>query len=157
MDEKMDESLEDEYVAQQEIEPQEQSAELDWEEEKRQELEKSVSVLLVDISETLRFLSEQVTRLDEATKNLPKMIDTLTATTATVQCIASELPTMVREQCLEEYKKIFDNAVKNYKQMQKAADKWQKSVEQEHDGRFRLITISAIVTPVLLFLNMIFK
>ncbi|WP_196602396.1 hypothetical protein [Pectinatus frisingensis] len=157
MDEKMDESLEDEYVAQQEIEPQEQSAEVDWEEENRQELEKSVSVLLVDISETLRFLSEQVIRLDEATKNLPKMIDTLTATTATVQCIASELPTMVREQCLEEYKKILDNAVKNYKQMQKAADKWQKSVEQEHAGRFRLITISAIVTPVLLFLNMIFK
>ena len=58
---------------------------------------------------------------------------------------------------MEEYKKILDNAVKNYKQMQKAADKWQKYVQQEHAGRFRLITISAIVTPVLLFLNMIFK
>lgn len=163
MEDRMDESLEDEYAAQQDGRAVKQVLkELTAETEKemakeKREIEKSVSVLLVDISETLQLLSEQMGRLDEVTKTLPKTVAALTATTETVQCLANNLPTMIREQSLEEYKKVLDNAVKNYNQMRKSAAKWQKSIETERAGRFRMIMISAIVTPVFLLLNLIFK
>ena len=152
---KIDELLEDEYAAQQEGVTDIQTVEINGKNEKKIELE--VSALLIDISETLRLLSEQMIRLNEVTKVLPEAVAVLRSTTEAVQGIASELPAIVQEQCLAEYKKILDNAVKNYNQMQKAAAKWQLSIEEGKDRRYKLITISAILTPSLLFLNLIFK
>lgn len=37
-----------------------------------------------------------------------------------------------RKQCLDDYKRIVNNAVKNYQQFQKIADSWQKSLGQNH-------------------------
>ena len=116
-----------------------------------------ISALLVDISETLRLLSEQMVRLNEITKTVPETVAALKTTTEVVQCIANELPIMVRGQCLEEYKKISENAVKNYNQMKKAADKWKKSVEEDRKLRLQLIAISAIVTPILLLINLFIR
>jgi hypothetical protein len=42
-------------------------------------------------------------------------------------------------------------------QMQKAAAKRQKIIEEERAGRFTLITVSALMMPVLLILILIFK
>lgn len=151
----IDELLEDEYAAQQDGAWHIQTIEVNEENAKKPELE--VSALLIDISETLRLLNEQMMRSNEVTKILPETVAVLRRTTEAVQGIAGELPAIVREQCLAEYKKILDNAVKNYNQMQKAAAKWQLSIEEGKDRRYKLITISAILTPSLLFLNLIFK
>jgi len=155
MSEEIDELIEDEYAAQQEEASHIQTVEINGENEKKPDIE--VSALLIDISETLRLLSEQMIRLNEVTKTLPETVVALRTTTEAVQCISIELPTMVREQCLEEYKKILANAVKNYNQMQQSILKWQKSIEKELVVRYKLITISAILTPTLLLLNLIFK
>ncbi|MGE1063592.1 hypothetical protein NXG27_13355 [Megasphaera paucivorans] len=146
----IDELIEDEYAAQQEGVSHIQTIEINGENEKKTDIE--VSALLIDISEILRLLSEQMIRLNEVTKSLPETVAALRTTTEAVQCISNELPTIVREQCLEEYKKILGNAVKNYNQMQKASDRWQKSLDKKQEKRFEIITISAIVTPVLLIL-----
>ena len=155
MNAKIDELLEDEYAAQQEDTPHIQTVEINGENEKKPDIE--VSALLIDISETLRLLSEQMMRLNEVTKVLPETVTALKTTTEAVQCISNELPVMLREQCLEEYKKILSNAVENYNQMRKTVYKWQKSITEDYTGNFKLITISALVTPILLLANLIFK
>ncbi len=154
MSAEIDELIEDEYAAQQERASHIQTVEINGENDKKIELE--VSALLVDISETLRLLGEQMMRLNEVTKAFPETITALRTTTEAIQCISTELPTRVREQCLEEYKKILANAVKNYNQMQKAADKWQQSLE-ERGTKTQLSTIFIIVTQILLLFNIFFK
>ncbi|MDU2066527.1 MAG: hypothetical protein E6713_17050 [Sporomusaceae bacterium] len=151
----IDELIEDEYAAQQEGESHIQTVEINRENEKKADIE--VTALLIDISETLRLLSEQIMRLNEVTKTLPETVSALRLTTEAVQCISNELPAMVRKQCLEEYKKILANAAKNYNQMQRNAFKWQKYIEIEKRDWFRIIITSAIVTPILLLLNLIWK
>lgn len=151
MSAEMDEVLEDEYAAQQEGASHIQTVEVNRECEKRPDIE--LSALLIDISETLRLLNEQMIHLNEVAKALPATVDALRTTTEVVQCISNELPAMVREQCLEEYKKIIANAVKNYNQMQKAARKF---IEDDNGWRLKIIIASAIITPVLILLNFIF-
>lgn len=155
MDMEIDELLEDEYTAQQEDASHIHPVEIQAKNEKKREPE--VSALLIDISETLRLLNEQIIQLNEATKILPETVSALKTTTEAMQCISNELPAMIREQCLEEYKKILSNAVENYNQMRKTVYKWQKSITEDYTGNFKLITISALVTPILLFANLIFK
>ena len=82
---------------------------------------------------------------------------TLKTVTIIIQGIASELPATVQEQCLAEYKKVLENAVRNYNQMQKSAEKWQKSIEEKKQIEFKIITASAIVTPVLMVLLVFLK
>ena len=151
----IDKLLEDEYAAQQMEEQCIHSSEINSENENKAEME--ISALLIDISETLRLLNEQMIRLNDVTKILPETVAALRTTTEAVQYISNELPVVVREQCLEEYKKILANAVKNYNQMQKGAENWKKSIEEEGVRRHNLIAISAILTPILLFVNLIFK
>ncbi|MBP2657007.1 MAG: hypothetical protein H6Q69_39 [Firmicutes bacterium] len=151
----IDELLEDEYAEQQEGASHIQTVEINGENEKKIELE--VSALLIDISETLRLLSEQMIRLNEVTKVLPEAVSALKITIEAVQGVANELPAMVREQCLEEYKKILANAVKNYNQMQRFVGKWQKSIEEDRGWRIKVIIVSEIITPVLILLNFIFR
>jgi hypothetical protein len=153
MDTEIDELLEDEYAAQQEETPHIHPVEINGENEKKTAIE--VGTLLVDISETLRLLSEQIVLLDATTKSLPETVAALKTTTEAVRYIGNELPVMVREQCLEEYKKILANAVENYNQMQKEAVKWHKSLGKEREGRFQIITISAIITPIFLLLHLL--
>ena len=155
MDTEIDELLEDEYAAQQEGARHLQPLEIDGKNEKKTDIE--VSSLLIDISETLRLLSEQMMRLNEVTKTLQETVSALRSTTEAVQCISNDFPSMVREQCLEEYKKILANAVKNYNQMKNAAEIWGESIEEKGVGCFRLIVISSVVTPVLLILMLISK
>lgn len=155
MSEEIDELIEDEYAAQQEEASHIQTVEINGENEKKTDIE--VSALLIDISETLRLLSEQMIRLNEVTKSLPETVAALRKTTEAVRCISNELPIMVREQCLEEYKKILANAVKNYNQMQKSILRWQKSIECTNVSHLSIITISAVLTPLILILTLALK
>lgn len=50
-------------------------------------------------------------RLNEVTETLPETVAALRTSTEAAQCISNELPGMVREQCLEEYKKIFTKRI----------------------------------------------
>ena len=149
------ELLEDEYAAQQEGALHIQTSVINGGNEKKPEPE--VAALLADISETLRLLNEQIVLFNAITKILPETVSALKTTTEAVNSIANELPIMVREQCLEEYKKILANAVKNYNQMQKRVVHWQTSIQKEWVGSYKLIAISAILTPMLLFLLLISK
>lgn len=155
MSAEIDELIEDEYAAQQEGVSHIQTIEINGENEKKPDI--GVSALLIDISETLRLLSEQMIRLNEVTKSLPETVAALRTTTEAVRHISDELPVMVREQCLEEYKQIIANAVKNYNQMRKMVYKWQKSITEDYTENSKLITISALATPILLLANLIFK
>lgn len=155
MDTEIDELLEDEYAMQQMEAQHIHSAEVNSENENKAEIE--ISALLVDISETLRLLSEQMIRLNEVTEILPETVAALRTTTEAVQCISNELPAMIHEQCLEEYKKIIANAVKNYSQMRKSAAKWQRSIDKDQVGMFRLLATAELVTLLLLLLNFVLK
>lgn len=156
MSAEIDELLEDEYAAQQESASHIQTVEVNRENEKKPDIDIEASALLIDISETLRLLSEQMMLLNEVTKTLPETVAGLRTTTEAVLCISNELPVMVREQCLEEYKKILANVVKNYNQMQNAANKWQKLIEERRE-KFKLLTICMIITPILLLVNLVIK
>jgi len=155
MDMEIDELLEDEYAAQQEEVSHIHFVEVNGENDKQQEVEGAA--LLVDISETLRLLSEQMICLNEVTKQLPETLTVLQTTTKAVQCISNELPAMVREQCLEEYKKILANAVKNYNQMQRSAGKWQQTIGKDKNESFRWVMIFVIIIQNLLLLNLVLK
>lgn len=149
----IDELIEDEYAAQQEEAEHIHPVKINSENKKKSEIE--VGVLLVDISETLRLLNDQIVLLNATTKILPETVSTLKTMTESVQCIANELPSMVREQCLEEYKKILANAVKNYNQMQKSAYKWQNVIERRSTRYLKCFFAFESITLVLLLLNLV--
>ena len=155
MSEEIDELLEDEYAAQQMEIQHIHSSEVNSENENKVEMK--ISALLIDISETLRLLNEQMIRLNEVTKILPETVVALGATTEAIQCISNELPAMVREQCLEEYKKIFANAVENYNQMQKNMKKRQEYLVKKREITPYQLSCFIVATQILLLLNVFLK
>lgn len=155
MNAKIDELLDVEYAAQQEEALTSLPIEINRENEKKIELR--AEQLLVDISDTLRLMNEQMIILTEVTKDLPETVLALKSTTEAVQEIAKELPVMVREQCLAEYKMIFANAVKNYNQLQNAIEKWQRDIKKRQLGTSNLFVFLAVITPLLVILNLLLK
>ena len=155
MDTEIDELLEDEYAAQQEEAQHIHPIEVNGKNEKKPDAE--ISTLLIDISETLRLLSEQMMRLNEVTRTLPETVAVLRTTTEAVQCISNELPAIVREQCLEEYKKSLANAVKNYNQMQSSAEIWRKSVKKEPLRTYYIANIISFLTVALLLVYLLWR
>lgn len=147
-------SIEDEYIAQQSIGFDKSENLLEGEKQSEQE---KISLLLVDISETLKILQEQMTTFNKIVNVLPETIQELITTTTNLRALTDQLPMIVHKQCLDEYKKIVNNAVKNYQQFRRSTDSWQKSLGQNHEKKFNWIMISAIITPVLLLLNILFK
>ena len=153
MNAEIDELLEAEYAAQQIEAPHVQPAKINGENEKKTAIE--AKALLVDISETLRLLNEQIVLLNATIKILPETVAALQITVESVRCIGNELPIMVREQCLEEYKKILANAVKNYNQMQSSAENWRKSVKKESLRTYPISNIIFFVTVALLLVYLL--
>ncbi len=157
-DAELEPSIEDEYAAQQSIAMEDtDNPELVSPERKAPNEQVRISLLLVDISETLKMLQEQMTNFNKAVEALPETTKELLTTTTNLRVLTDQLPRMVHEQCLNEYKKIVTNAVKNYQQFRRAADQWQKSLEEGHERKFNWIMISSIVTPILVLLNILFK
>ena len=64
---------------------------------------------------------------------------------------------MVREQCLEEYKKIFANAVENYNQMQKNMKKRQEYLIKKREITPYQLSCFIVATQILLLLNVFLK
>ena len=164
--------IDEEYAAavcaepkeEQKIEPQqeEQSKELSENilPEKNSDLAKiqeDISLSLQNISETLKLLQAQRDPFDKYVNELPKLIENLSNVIIDINKISKDLPDTLHEQCLNEYKKIVNNAAKNYKQFQRAANKWQQSLEETNNKKLNLITISAVITPILLLLLIIIK
>lgn len=88
MAEEHEDALADEYAAQQAGEETEKNVPSEGKTEDALVQTKSETELLVDISETLHLLGEQLVQMNEVTKNLPKTAASLTAAAATAQCIS---------------------------------------------------------------------
>lgn len=140
-------SAEDEYNKQQEDisikqnEPQKTSAE---------------DGILINISSVLKCLLDENAKhkvlIEKLTNQVQQINDSSVNLKETSDEIINTMPKIVHEKCLDEYKKIINNAAKNYNQLQKSIVSWHKNLEKDHDRMFKWISISSILTPILLLI-----
>ena len=64
----------------------------------------------------------------------PPTISNISLVIEKLETITADMPKVVYEQCLASYKKIVQNAVKNYQEFQKSAAAWQKKVESKNQS-----------------------
>lgn len=108
--------------------------------------------LLTDISDILQLLSAHLSEYRQLTEKLQKQVEEYNASAQKLEQITADMPEIVHEKCLEEYKKIVSNAAKNYNQLQKSVNNWHKNLEKDHDRMFKWISISSVLTPILLLI-----
>lgn len=106
--------------------------------------------ILTDISDTLQLLTTHLNEYRQLTEKLQTQIEEYNVSAQKLEQITADMPELVHEKCLEEYKKIVGNAAKNYNQLQKSVTNWHKTLEKDHDRMFKWISISSILTPILL-------
>lgn len=144
-------SAEDEYSKQQEDvsiknDPQKTSAE---------------DEILMNISNVLKCLSDENSThkvlIEKLTNQLQQINDSSSKLKEINDEIINTMPKIVHEKCLDEYKKIVNNAAKNYNQLQKSIVSWHKNLENDHDRMFKWISISSILTPILLLILILFQ
>ena len=161
--EEEDISAEEEYSKQQEEE------DISAEEEDNKQQEEDISIkqnepkktsaedeILINISSVLKRLSDENAThqelIEKLTHQVQKINDSSVNLKKTSDEIINTMPKIVHEKCLDEYKKIVNNAAKNYNQLQKSIVSWHKNLEKDHDRMFKWISISSILTPVLLLI-----
>ena len=161
--EEEDISAEEEYNKQQEEE------DISAEEEYNKQQEEDISIkqnepkktsaedeILINISSVLKRLSDENAThqelIEKLTHQVQKINDSSVNLKKTSDEIINTMPKIVHEKCLDEYKKIVNNAAKNYNQLQKSIVSWHKNLEKDHDRMFKWISISSILTPVLLLI-----
>ncbi|WP_440971709.1 hypothetical protein [Megamonas funiformis] len=112
--------------------------------------------ILINISSVLKRLSDENAThqelIEKLTHQVQKINDSSVNLKETSDEIINTMPKIVHEKCLDEYKKIVNNAAKNYNQLQKSIVSWHKNLEKDHDRMFKWISISSILTPVLLLI-----
>lgn len=113
--------------------------------------------LLTDISDTLQLLTTHLNEYRQLTEKLQEQVEEYNASAQRLEQITENMPEIVHEKCLEEYKKIVNNAAKNYNQLQKSVTNWHKTLEKDHDRMFKWISISSILTPILLLILIILQ
>ena len=157
-----DMSAEDEYSKQQE-------EDISAEEEYNKQQEEDISIkqnepkktsaedeILINISSVLKRLSDENAKhqalIEKLTHQVQQINDSSVNLKKTSDEIINTMPKIVHEKCLDEYKKIVNNAAKNYNQLQKSIVSWHKNLEKDHDRMFKWISVSSILTPVLLLI-----
>lgn len=105
--------------------------------------------LIKQINGTLILLQQQLDEQAQITTLIAKEIKNISLVTEKLETITADMPKVVHEQCLDSYKKIVQNAVKNYQEFQKSAAAWQKKIESKNQSSDFLV-YSAILTPILL-------
>lgn len=155
-------SYEDEYSKQQE-------EDMSAEEEYNKQQEEDISIkqnepkktsaedeILINISSVLKRLSDENAKhqalIEKLTHQVQQINDSSVNLKKTSDEIINTMPKIVHEKCLDEYKKIVNNAAKNYNQLQKSIVSWHKNLEKDYDRMFKWISISSILTPVLLLI-----
>lgn len=108
--------------------------------------------LLTDISDTLQLLTTHLNEYRQLTEKLQKQVEEYNISAKKLEQVTENMPELVHEKCLEEYKKIVSNAAKNYNQLQKSVTNWHKTLEKDHDRMFKWISISSVLTPILLLI-----
>ncbi|EHR31898.1 hypothetical protein GXM21_12730 (plasmid) [Megamonas funiformis] len=108
--------------------------------------------LLTDISDTLQLLTIHLNEYRQLTEKLQQQVEEYNASAQILEQITENMPELIYEKCLDEYKKIINNAAKNYNQLQKSIVSWHKNLEKDHDRMFKWISISSILTPILLLI-----
>ena len=171
-----DMSAEDEYSKQQEEDMsaeeeynKQQEEDMSAEEEYNKQQEEDISIkqnepkktsaedeILINISSVLKRLSDENAKhqalIEKLTHQVQQINDSSVNLKKTSDEIINTMPKIVHEKCLDEYKKIVNNAAKNYNQLQKSIVSWHKNLEKDHDRMFKWISISSILTPVLLLI-----
>lgn len=105
--------------------------------------------LIKQINGTLILLQQQLDEQAQITALIAKEIKNISLVIEKLETITADMPKVVYEQCLDSYKKIVQNAVKNYQEFQKSAAAWQKKVESKNQSSDFLV-YSEILTPILL-------
>lgn len=146
-EEEYESEYEDEYTADQENEPAKINTAT---ENPLHGSAANLDEILKNISGTLMLLNEQITTFNSVAKNLPLAANNLEKVTNSLNDIAKDLPAIVHTNCMNEYKNIVTTAAKNYQTLQKSAIKWQESLQEKNQNQFKMISISAIITPLLL-------
>ena len=145
-------SAEDEYSRQQE----DISAEDEYSKQHEPKKTSAEDEILINISSVLERLSDENAKhqalIEKLTHQVQQINDSSVNLKKTSDEIINTMPKIVHEKCLDEYKKIVNNAAKNYNQLQKSIDSWHKNLEKDHDRMFKWISISSILTPVLLLI-----
>lgn len=145
-------SAEDEYSRQQE----DISAEDEYSKQHEPKKTSAEDEILINISSVLKRLSDENAThqelIEKLTHQVQKINDSSVNLKKTSDEIINTMPKIVHEKCLDEYKKIVNNAAKNYNQLQKSIVSWHKNLEKDHDRMFKWISISSILTPVLLLI-----
>lgn len=113
--------------------------------------------LLNGISITLKHLDEQLLLLNKMYKNLPSQIDSFSSNLMALNQLSENLPQKIHTDCLAEYKRIMENASKNYNQLFLAINARNKRLIDEYDKSFMLLKISSIISPILLTLLFIYE
>ena len=108
--------------------------------------------LLTDISDTLQLLTIHLNEYRQLTEKLQQQVEEYNASAQILEQITENMLELIYEKCLDEYKKIINNAAKNYNQLQKSIVSWHKNLEKDHDRMFKWISISSILTPILLLI-----
>lgn len=155
-------SYEEEYSKQQE-------EDMSAEEEYNKQQEEDISIkqnepkktsaedeILINISSVLKRLSDENAKHQALIEKLTHQVQQINNSSVNLKKTSDEIintmPKIVHEKCLDEYKKIVNNAAKNYNQLQKSIVSWHKNLEKDHDRMFKWISISSILTPVLLLI-----
>ena len=145
-------SAEDEYSKQQE----DISAEDEYSKQHEPKKTSAEDEILINISSVLKRLSDENAKhqalIEKLTHQVQQINDSSVNLKKTSDEIINTMPKIVHEKCLDEYKKIVNNAAKNYNQLQKSIVSWHKNLEKDHDRMFKWISISSILTPVLLLI-----
>ena len=145
-------SAEDEYSRQQE----DISAEDEYSKQHEPKKTSAEDEILINISSVLKRLSDENAKhqalIEKLTHQVQQINDSSVNLKKTSDEIINTMPKIVHEKCLDEYKKIVNNAAKNYNQLQKSIVSWHKNLEKDHDRMFKWISISSILTPVLLLI-----
>lgn len=113
--------------------------------------------LLNGISITLKHLDEQLLLLNKMYKNLPSQIDSFSSNLMALNQLSEKFPQKIHTDCLAEYKRIMENASKNYNQLFLAINARNKRLVDEYDKSFMLLKISSIISPILLTLLFIYE
>lgn len=125
------------------------------EENKEQIDSEKVKEIFDDISGTLKLLQDQIIVFQKNAGSMPKMVTDLSEVLGKASEMVKDMPKIVHEQCLEEYKNIVNNSSKNYQQFQISASKWQTALKKQYDKDFKWIVLSSALMPIMMVLLII--
>lgn len=135
-----------------------------------EEIDNNIKSLMVSLQE----IAEQPQQLNELSQSLLKTSSNINTSVtnlqtafngineSTAQCIrelqtaANEIPKKLLEDCCQQNKTALETAVSNFNAMNSAAQKWIKKLGNNTDLATQIVITSGVITPLLLFLAIMY-